>query len=201
MARYTGPKHKLCRAEGVALCGLPKCPVIRRNAGRPGQHGQKMRRKQSEYAIQLREKQKVKRLYGVLERQFKRMYNIADRSKETTGKALLMILESRLDNVVYRLNLANSRQQARQLVSHGHVNVGDQKVTIPSYNVKIGDIISLSQKASNLNFVKKLTEDKNNKLPTWLERKATVGKIKSLPDRDEIDIDINEQLIVEYYSR
>lgn len=201
MARYTGPKHKLCRAEGVAICGLPKCPVLRKNAGPPGQHGQKGRRKQSEYAIQLREKQKVKRMYGVLERQFKKTYNRASRTKEATGQALLQLLESRLDNVVYRLNLAETRPQARQLVSHGHVYVGDQKVTIPSYTIKIGDIISLSKKVSNLNFIKKLSEDKNRQLPKWLEKKATVGKIKSLPSKEDIDIDINERLIVEYYSR
>lgn len=201
MARYTGPKHKLCRAEGVAICGLPKCPVLRKNAGPPGQHGQKGRRKQSEFAIQLREKQKVKRMYGVLERQFKNTYNRASRTKEATGQALLQLLESRLDNVIYRLNLAETRPQARQLVSHGHVYVGDKKVTIPSYTIKIGDIISLSKKASNLNFIKKLSEDKNRQLPKWLEKKATVGKVKSLPSKEDIDIDINERLIVEYYSR
>lgn len=201
MARYTGPKHKLCRAEGVAICGLPKCPVLRKNAGPPGQHGQKGRRKQSEFAIQLREKQKVKRIYGVLERQFKNTYNKAARTKEATGQALLQLLESRLDNVIYRLNLAETRPQARQLVSHGHVYVGEQKVTIPSYTIKIGDIVSLSKKASNLNFVKKLSEDKNRQLPKWLEKKATVGKVKALPSKEDIDIDINERLIVEYYSR
>ena len=201
VARYTGPKHKLCRAEGVAICGLAKCPVIRKNAGPPGQHGQKRRRKQSDYGIQLREKQKVKRMYGVLEKQFKKTYDKASRTKAATGEALLQMLEIRLDNVVYRLNLAETRPQARQLVSHGHVLVAGKKVTIPSYSVKIGDIISLSQKASNLNFVKKLAEDKNRKVPAWLEKKATVGKVKAKPQREDIDIDINERLIVEYYSR
>ncbi len=201
MARYTGPKHKLCRAEGVAICGLSKCPVIRKNAGPPGQHSQKRRRKQSEYAVQLREKQKVKRMYGLLERQFKRYYDIAARQKKATGEALLNLLESRLDNVIYRLNLAETRPQARQLVSHGHIRVGDEKVTIPSYNVKIGDVISLSGKASNFNLVKKLAEEKNRTVPSWLEKKATVGRIKTMPQREDIDIDINERLIVEYYSR
>ena len=202
MARYTGPKHKLCRAEGVALCGSPKCPVIRKNAGPPGQHGQRGRRKLSEYGIQLREKQKVKRIYGVLERQFHKYYEWAARKKESTGEALLQILETRLDNIIYRLSLAESRPQARQLVSHGHVLVNGKKVTIPSFNVKIGDIISLSPKTSNLNFIKKLLEDtKDTKLPSWLERKATVGKIKSWPKREDIDAEINERLIVEYYSR
>ena len=201
MARYTGPKHKLCRAEGIALCGLPKCPVIKKNAAPPGQHGQKRRRKQSEYGIQLREKQKVKRIYGVMEKQFKRYFNQAARKKSATGEALLQILESRLDNVIYRLNFAESRPSARQLVSHGHVVVGDTKVTIPSYNVKMNDVISLSQKASNLFSVKKLAEDKNRKLPSWLEKKATIGRVKSMPKREDIEIDINERLIVEYYSR
>lgn len=202
MARYTGPKHKLCRAEGVALCGSAKCPVIRRNAFPPGQHGPKGRRKLSEYGIQLREKQKVKRMYGVLERQFKRYYNSASRKKSATGEALLQILETRLDNVVYRLSLASSRSQARQLVTHGHVLVNGKKVTIPSINVKIGDIISLSSKAANFDFIKKLAQDtKDVNLPSWFEKKATVGKIIVLPKREDIDPNINENLIVEYYSR
>lgn len=201
MARYTGPKHKLCKAEGVALCGLPKCPVIRKNAGRPGQHGQKMRRKQSDYGIQLREKQKVKRLYGVMEKQFKRTYDKAALSKTATGEALLQLMESRLDNVVYRLGFSESRPQARQLVSHGHVYIDDKKVTIPSFSVRISDVISLSRKASGLESVKKLSENKDLKIPDWLEKKATVGKVIASPSREDIDIDINERLIVEYYSR
>lgn len=202
MARYTGPKHRLCRAEGIALCGLPTCPVIKKNAGPPGQHGQKGRRKLSEYGVQLREKQKVKRIYGVLERQFEKYFNMASRQKATTGEALLNILETRLDNVVYRLNLARTRYQSRQLVSHGHIKVNDKRVTIPSYNVKIGDVISLSTKASNFDFIKKISEDtKSIDLPAWLEKKATVGKIKSMPKREDIDAEINERLIVEFYSR
>lgn len=202
MARYTGPKHKLCRAEGVALCGLPTCPVVKKNAGPPGQHSQKGRRKLSEYGIQLREKQKVKRIYGVFERQFEKYFNIASRQKAATGDALLNLLETRLDNVVYRLNLARTRYQARQLVAHGHARVNGKKVTIPSYNVKIGDIVTLSEKASNWDFIKKLLEDtKGVNLPAWLERKITVGKIKSLPKREDIDAEINEKLIVEFYSR
>lgn len=202
MARYTGPKHKHCRAEGVALCGSPKCPVIRRNAPPPGQHGAKGRRKPSEYAIQLREKQKVKRMYGVLERQFVKYYTLASRKKAATGDALLSILETRLDNVVYRINLASSRQQARQLVSHGHVRINEQKVTIPSYNVKIGDIITLAPKTANLEFIKKLTEEtKDKELPSWLSKKAIVGKVEAHPKREDIKDEIDERLIVEYYSR
>ena len=200
MARYTGPKHRLCRAEGMAICGSPNCPVIKKNAGPPGQHGAKGRRKLSEYGIQLREKQKVKRMYGVLERQFKKYYKTASAKKGSTGESLLEILESRLDNVVYRLGLAESRPQARQLVGHGHVTVNSKKVTIPSYNVKIGDVVSLSPKAANLEFIKKLASI-DSKLPAWLSRKVTVGKINSMPQREEIEGDINEKLIVEYYSR
>lgn len=202
MARYTGPKHKLCRAEGIALCGLPTCPVIKKNAGPPGQHGQKGRRKISDYGLQLREKQKVKRMYGVLENQFQRYFREASRKKTATGEALLQILETRLDNVVYRLNMARTRPQARQLVNHGHVFVGGKKVTIPSFNVKTGDIITLKDKTANLDFMKKQTEDtKDVKLPGWLEKKGMVGKIATYPKRDDIEIEINENFIVEYYSR
>lgn len=202
MARYTGPKHRLCRAEGVALCGLANCPVIKKSAGPPGQHGQKGRRKLSEYGIQLREKQKVKRIYGIYERQFRKYFQKAAKTKAATGEALLQILETRLDNVVYRLNLSRTRYQARQLVNHGHVFVNGERVTIPSYNVKIGDVVTLSEKTSNLDFIKKLLEEsKNSNLPAWLEKKATAGKIKSLPKKEDLDIEVNESLIVEFYSR
>ena len=201
MARYTGPIEKLCRAEGVALCGSPKCPVIRKNAGPPGQHGQKGRRKLSEYGIQLREKQKVKRMYGVLERQFNKYFKMASAGKKATGEVLLQILETRLDNTVFRLGLAQSRPQARQLVSHGHVLVNGKPVTIPSYNVKIGDIVSLSPKMANLPHILKLAQDLEQKVPSWLSKKATVGKIESMPKRQDLDTDVNESLIVEYYSR
>ena len=202
MARYTGPKHRLCRAEGSAICGSAKCPVLRKNAPPPGQHGLKSRRKVSEYGQQLREKQKVKRMYGLLERQFKRYFSLAARKKSSTGEALLTLLETRLDNVIYRLNLASSRSQARQIVSHGHVLVNGEKVTIPSFNVKIGDVISLSTKATSFQFIKQTSEDsKDAKLPSWLEKKALAGKIIALPKREELYADINERLIVEYYSR
>ena len=202
MARYTGPKHRLCRAEGVAICGSAKCPVIRKNAPPPGQHGLKGRRKISEYGQQLREKQKVKRMYGLLERQFKRYFSLASRRRSSTGEALLTLLETRLDNIIYRLNLAASRPAARQLVSHGHVLVNGKKVTIPSFNVKISDVISLSTKATGFQFIKQTTENtKDAKLPSWLEKKALVGKIIALPKREDLEADINERLIVEYYSR
>lgn len=202
MARYTGPRHKLCRREGAAICGLPNCPVTKKNAGPPGQHGQKRLRKMSEYGTQLREKQKVKRTYQILEKQFKKYYLTASAQKQATGLALLQLLERRLDNVVYRLNLTVNRAQARQLVSHGHTLVNSKKVTIPSYNVKIGDIISVSAKASGFSFIKKLQEEtKNINLPSWLEKKGTVGKIFALPKREDLDANINENLIIEFYSR
>ncbi len=202
MARYTGPKHRQCRAEGVAICGLPNCPVIKKNAGPPGQHGPKGRRKLSEYGIQLREKQKVKRMYGILEKQFRKYYKIAARKKTTTGEALLSLLETRLDNVIYRLALSRTRTQARQLVSHGHVRLNGKMVTIPSFNVKIGDVISLSPKAANLDFIKKLSEEnKDTQMPSWLEKKALVGKVRDFPKREDINVDITEKLIIEYYSR
>lgn len=202
MGRYLGPKHKHCRAEGIPVCGLSTCPVIKKNAGLPGQHGAKGRRKMSDYGIQLREKQKVKRMYGLLEKQFKKYYQMASRKKTATGEALLGLLESRLDNVVYRLGLAASRRHARQLVSHGHVTVNNKKVTIPSFNVKTNDVITLSPKAANLDFIKKLQEvNKDAKLASWLEKQALVGKIKSEPVRQDLDFDVNETLIVEYYSR
>src|SRR3989344_2173370 len=202
MARYTGPKHKHCRAEGIPVCGSSNCPVVKKNAGPPGQHGAKGRKKLSDYGIQLREKQKVKRVYGLLESQFKKYFQIASRKKAATGEALLSLLESRLDNVTYRLGFAASRRQARQLVSHGHVTVNSKKVTIPSFNVKIDDIINLSPKAANLDFIKKLQEvNKDAKIASWLEKQALVGKIKAEPVREDIDFDVNETLIVENYSR
>lgn len=202
MARYIGPKHKLCRAEGIAVCGLEKCPVSKKNAARPGQHGARMRRKLSDYGIQLREKQKVKRIYGLLEKQFKKNYTIASRKKEATGEVLLSLMERRLDNVVFRFGFTANRRQARQLVSHGHVMVNGKRVTIPSFNVKINDVVTLTPKAASFNFIKKLQEEKKEETsPSWLERKVLVGKVKRLPVRDDIDFDVNEQLIVEYYSR
>ncbi len=202
MARYTGPKHRHCRVEGIALCGLQTCPVIRKNAGPPGEHGQKGRRKLSEYGIQLREKQKVKRIYGILERQFKKYYQNAAKTQGATGEALLEILEGRLDNVVYRLHLARTRTQARQLVSHGHIHINGKRVTIPSFNVKIGDIVSLSAKAANFDFVKKsLEESKDSTIVSWLKKEGAAAKVLEKPKREEIDLPIDERLIVEFYSR
>lgn len=201
MARYTGPKHKHCRREGVPLCGSPKCPVLR-NPNPPGQQGVKGRRKLSEYGIQLREKQKAKRMYGILERQFRRLVKLAQKSKGATGEKLLQILETRLDNLIYRIGFAPTRPMARQLVTHGHVLVDNQKVNIPSYQVKVGQTVTLKQASLELPLVKKTFEGvQKESLPIWLERKGPIAKVVKLPDRVDFPKEINEQLIVEYYSR
>lgn len=207
MARYLEAKCRLCRASGSKLflkgerCYSSKCPLERKGAVPPGQHGQKGRKKTSEYGKQLAEKQKVKRIYGVLERQFKRLFKKAFRVKAATGKVLLQLLESRLDNVVFRLGFAPSRSVARQLISHGLVLVDNKKVDIPSYQVKPGQIITLKPKALKMEIINNALKEKERKIPEWLQRKAAVGKIKRLPEREEIDVDVDENLIVEFYSR
>jgi len=206
MARYLEAKCRLCRREGTKLflkgerCFSPKCPIERKGALPPGQHAQKGRKKLSSFGLQLREKQKAKRIYGVLERQFRRYYEIAAKRKGATGEVLLTLLETRLDNVVYRLGFAPSRSVARQLVSHGQVFVNGKKVNISSYNLKPNDTISLSPKALEMAIIKK-TVDSKIKPPAWLEKKAAVGRMVRLPKKEEIETDIDEQLIVEYYSR
>lgn len=207
MARYKDAKCRLCRREGVKLflkgtrCFSPKCPIERRGGVPAGQHGQRGLRRLSEFGVQLREKQKAKRLYGVLERQFRRNFEQAAKVREATGEALLQLLETRLDNVVYRLGFTLSRGIARQLVTHGHISVDGKKVNIPSYRVRPGEIISLAPKGLKISQVKTALEEKDRVIPGWLERKAAVGKVVRLPKREEIDASINEQLIVEYYSR
>ncbi len=187
-------------------CYTPKCAFERRPYP-PGLHGQasRFRRKQSDYALQLREKQKVKRLYGVLERQFRIYFREASRRKGLTGATLLQILESRLDNVVYRLGFADSRAQARQLVRHGHIEVNGRKVDIPSYRVKPGDIVRVREKSRKKAFFRDRAEIiAERAVPEWLERDAEnmVGRVLALPQRHHItDVEINEQLIVEFYSR
>jgi len=207
MARYLDSKCRLCRREGTKLflkgerCFSPKCPLEKKGAVAPGQHGLKMRRRLSEYGVQLREKQKAKRTYGVLERQFRRYFKKAFKKRGVTGEALLQLLELRLDNVVYRLGLVPSRSVARQLVRHGHILVDGKKVDIPSYQVKPGQVINLNPKAMKIEVVKKSLAEKKKEIPSWLQKKAAVGKIIRLPTREEIGADIAEQLIVEYYSR
>lgn len=200
MARYTGPKRRLSRREGMALFAKDVKSIERKGAVPPGQHGLRMRRRVSEYGLQLREKQKAKRIFGVLERQFQKCYAQASKVKGATGLKMLELLETRLDNIVYRLGLANSRMQARQLVSHEHVSVDGKKVNIPSYQVKPDQTIAILGKMVD-NTQVKISLEASTTLPEWLERKATVGKVLRLPERAEMEQGIDEQLIVEYYSR
>jgi small subunit ribosomal protein S4 len=202
MARQTGPKNKLMRKIGVDL-GLRSNPVkvAKRIAILPGFHGRKGRRKISDFGTQLLEKQKVKIIYGVMEKQFSNYFTTAARNPKATGSALLILLERRLDNVVYRLGLAPTRNAARQLVSHGNVKVNNLKVSIPSYSIKSGDTITLTDKALKIPYIEVLIKEKTQGIPAWLEKKAAVGKIARLPEREDITEDINEQLIVEYFSR
>lgn len=200
MARYTGPKRRLSRREGLPLFAKDIKALERKGVIAPGQHGAKMRRRVSEYGMQLREKQKAKRFYGILERQFKGYVIAAGKVKGATGLTLLQYLETRLDNVAYRLDFASSRAAARQLVSHGHIRVDDKKVMVPSYQVKVGQTIAISDKMRDNTQVKKTLEESET-LPEWLERKATIGKVLRIPSREEMEQSIDEQLIVEYYSR
>lgn len=207
MARYTDAKCRLCRREGVKLflkgerCYSAKCPIERKGAVPPGQHGPKGRRRLSEYGQQLRAKQKAKRLYGVLERQFRRYYEKAAKTREATGEVLLQLLESRLDNIVYRLGLAPSRSVARQLVSHGHVYVNEKRVNVASYQVKADETVRLSDKAMKMPQVKQNWAERAKNLPKWLQRRGPIGKITRLPEKDELESNIDSKLIVEYYSR
>lgn len=200
MARYTGPKRRLSRREGIPLTGKDVKALERKGAIPPGQQGLRRRRKLSEYGVQLREKQKAKRLFGIMEKQFRRYFKEASKIKGETGTTLLRLLETRLDNVVYKLGLANSRAEARQLVSHGHISVDGKKLNIPSVNVKEKQTVALSAKLSDNIQVKKVL-DTQGTLPEWLDRKATVGKVLRYPNREEMEQSVNEQLIVEFYSR
>lgn len=206
MARYRGPKNRLARREGIDL-GL-KTPglsshtsLTRRMKILPGMHGQKGTRKMSDYGKQLRAKQRVKRIYGLLERQFSNYFKRASADKANTGEALLNLLERRLDNVVYRLGLAPTRMAARQFVSHGHITVDGKKVSIPSFIVDTGMVITPKSKILETPVLKKLLEEKNPSLTAWLVRKGPVGKVVRLPKREDIADDIDEQLIIEFYSR
>jgi len=211
MARYSDAVCKLCRREEQKLflkgerCLGPKCAIERRNYP-PGEHGKQatFRRKVSDYGRQLREKQKARRIYGVMEKQFRRYFREATRRKGLTGATLLVILESRLDNVVYRLGFADSRAQARQLVRHGHFDVNGRKTNIPSYNVRPGDVISVRENSrSNQYFRDRMQIVEGSRAPEWLRLNlaAMSGSMVVEPSREDIEIPLNEQLIVEYYSR
>ncbi|MCG3139805.1 MAG: 30S ribosomal protein S4 [Anaerolineae bacterium] len=211
MARYIGPVCKLCRREGEKLylkgerCFTPKCAIEKRNQP-PGQHGasRTFRKKVSDYGIQLREKQKARRIYGVLERQFRRYYADSTRRSGVTGAVLLQYLESRLDNVVFRLGFASSRKQARQLIDHGHFSVNGRKVTVPSYLVKPGDKIAVAEGSRKSVFFAGMDKElKSARTPGWLtvDAQQLSGSVLNLPSREQIDTPLKEQLIIEFYSR
>ncbi|HHU87717.1 MAG: 30S ribosomal protein S4 [Pelotomaculaceae bacterium] len=208
MARYKDSVCRLCRREGLKLylkgdrCYTPRCAVERR-AYAPGEHGQG-RKKVSEYGLQLREKQKTRRMYGILEGQFRRYFDKAERQPGVTGENLLRLLERRLDNVIYRLGLGSSRNEARQLVRHGHFTVNGRKVNIPSYLLRAGDVITVRNKSKESQRVKELLERAADRTPpAWLEYDAdqATGRVVALPAREQIDAPVQEHLIVELYSR
>ncbi len=211
MARYSGPVCKLCRREGAKLflkgdrCFTAKCAFEKRSYP-PGMHGRRarFRRKTTDFGTQLREKQKARRIYGVMERQFRRYFRIAERRKGVTGANLLQALESRLDNVVHRLGFASSRAQARQLVRHGHFDVNGTKTDVPSYLVKPGDQISVRARSKTNAYFQAVAQEMEHRfVPEWLsvDANSLSGRVLALPTREEIEAPLNEQLITEYYSR
>ena len=209
MARYTGASCRLCRRENMKMflkgdrCYSDKCAFERRSFA-PGQHGQGRFKKVSDYAVQLREKQKVKQMYGMLEAQFRRYFERAERIKGVTGETLLIMLERRFDNSLYRLGFASSRDQARQMVRHNLFNINGKKVNIPSYQVRVGDVISLKEKHQKNELITDNLEGAVRRgLPSWLEldQSKFQGTVKALPNRDEITMPIQEQLIIELYSK
>jgi small subunit ribosomal protein S4 len=209
VARYSGPVCRLCRREGLKLflkgdrCFKPSCAIEKRGYA-PGQHGNKRRRKIEGYGIQLREKQKVKRLYGILERQFRRYFKEAEKSRGITGEALLLTLERRLDTIVYRLGFANSRSQARQLITHGHILVEGRKVDVPGFQVREGHSISIKEKLRKNEGIQTSMESARGRgLPGWLSVDAAsfTGSVVTLPRREDLMMPIQEQLIVELYSK
>ena len=207
MARYTGPVCRLCRRERMKLflkgpkCDSMKCPIERRPYP-PGEHG-RGRIRESEYLLQLREKQKARRIYGVLEKQFRNLYEEANRQDGITGETLLRMLEQRLDNVAFRAGWGASRNQARQLVRHGHVQVNGRRVTIPSYSVRKGDVVALRQKSQSLIIIRHNLDTLDRALPPWLEggEGGMAVTVRDLPLREHIDVPVRESLIVELYSK
>ncbi len=208
MATYRGPVCRLCRREGVKLflkgtrCMTEKCAIERRSYP-PGQHGQ-ARTRVTEYSAQLREKQKLRRIYGLMERQFRGTFEKAEGRAGVTGDELVILLERRLDNVVYRLGFASSRKQARQIVNHGHILLNGKKTDIPAYAVKTGDIIQIRQRSREIpTIVSALDSVESRGIPSWLEldRNALKGEVKAFPTKDEIALPVNEQMVVELYSR
>ena len=209
MARYRGPVCRLCRREGMKLflkgerCYKEKCAIERRNAP-PGQHGQGRRRKVRAYGLQLREKQKLRRIYGLLENQFRRTFDTANRKKGVTGENLLNMLELRLDNVVYRMGFGSTRAEARQLVSHGHFEVNGVRTNVPSFRVREGDKIEVRAKSKKTEYFKQLKDAIGGaQKPEWVNVDADklAGTVSAMPTRDQMPLELNEQLVVEYYSR
>jgi len=209
LARYRGPVCRLCRREGMKLflkgerCFTDKCAIEKRNFA-PGQHGKSRRARIQGYGLQLREKQKVKRIFGLLEKQFRNYFERAERQRGITGETLLQLLERRLDNAVYRLGFASSRAQARLLVRHGHVRVGERRVNIPSYILRTGEVFTMSSKyTKNPHFQRSLEAAKSRGTPPWLEMGGdqTSGKVISLPTRQDFGLPVQEQLVVELYSK
>ena len=202
MARYTGPKSRIARKFGEGIFGADK--VLSKKNYPPGQHGNSRKRKTSEYGIQLREKQKAKYTYGVLEKQFRNLFEKASRSKGITGEVLLQLLEGRLDNVVFRLGFARTRKEARQIVDHKFVTVNGKVVNIPSYLVKAGDVVEIKESKKNIQRMKDIVEVAGGRIvPEWLDIDAEKlqGTVKELPSREQIDVPVNEMLIVELYSK
>jgi small subunit ribosomal protein S4 len=208
VARYIGALCRICRREGEKLflkgdrCYTEKCAVDRRKYP-PGQHGQSYR-KLSDYGFQLREKQKVRKIYGLLEKQFRKYFYEAERRKGITGEVLLQLVESRLDNIIYRMGFAPNRQGARQLISHGHILLNGKKVTLPSYTVKGGDLVSIKESSRDIpEVVDSLSKVEHRGIPAWVEVDIVnlTGKVLHIPSRDEIQLPVQEQLIVEFYSK
>ena len=208
MARNLGPVCRLCRREGLKLflkgerCYTDKCAIERRNYP-PGEHGQ-ARPKFSEYSVQLREKQKLRRMYGVLEGQFRRYFQMADRAKGVTGETLLQLLERRLDNIVYRIGFATSRSEARQLVRHGHFSVNGRKVNVPSFLTKMGDVVAVTERSRKVTRITEALDLAQRRgVPDWLEvtPEQFSGRVKAIPARSDLTMPINEKLVVELYSK
>lgn len=200
MARYTGPKHRLARKVGVNVLDKSSATLLRRLNVLPGVHGKKRKRRLSEFGQQMQEKQKAKMTYGIMEKQLKNLVKRVQLKKGDTQEAILSLLETRLDNLVYRLHFAKTRYMARQFVSHGHVLVNDKKVTIPSYQVRVGDIISLSKKASENTQVAEALKNEEIIFP-YLKREGISGKLVRMPKREDLEVPFNLRPIIEYYSR
>jgi small subunit ribosomal protein S4 len=209
MAKYTGPKCRLCRREGIRLylkgdrCYTEKCAIERRGYV-PGEHGKDRRQKETPYGMQLREKQKARRVYGILEAQFRGYFRKAERKKGVTGEILLQLLETRLDNIIYRLGIATSRPAARQIVRHGHIEVNGRCVDIPSYQVRVNDIVRVREKSRKVEAIKNAIENRRRtEMQPWLDfdDKKMEGRLNVIPSRENIPVPIQEQLIVELYSK